>query len=205
MLNYELVRFTHWVIYWLYYFGVFFAPYLAASILIIAPMVSCIYAFFFGFLIGYVLIGYVSSFLIFCSFLSAVYVVLIFPIVKVAFFLPSQRWNKVDYFLNHPWSSQPDSDLSKTINLSESLNVHLDYGSFINSTFLRSNFEFCIDSLTGVMVITITFISFIVHLYSIHYMKNDPHTVRFFGLLGLFTFFMLMLVTATDFVMLYIG
>jgi hypothetical protein len=156
-------------------------------------------------LIGYILIGYVSSFLIFCSFLSAVYVVLIFPIIKVAFFSPSQPWNQPGYYSDNPLCSYPDFNLSKILNASESLNIHLDYGSFISSPFIRSNFEFGVDSLTGVMVITITFISFIVHLYSMQYMRNDPHTVRFFGLLGLFTFFMLMLVTSTDFVMLYIG
>ena len=55
------------------------------------------------------------------------------------------------------------------------------------------------------MIFTITLISFVVHLYSTVYMRNDPHSVRFFGFLSLFTFFMVVLVTGANFVMLYIG
>lgn len=55
------------------------------------------------------------------------------------------------------------------------------------------------------MVFTITFISFIVHAYSTAYMRSDPHVIRFFAFLSLFTFFMILLVTSGNLIMLYIG
>jgi len=55
------------------------------------------------------------------------------------------------------------------------------------------------------MVTTITVISFLVHLFATTYMKSDPHQVRFFALLSLFTFFMIVLVLGGNMVMLYIG
>lgn len=48
--------------YWFYYFTVFFLPFASLGALIFAPLMGGIYALFFGFLIGYVLIGYVASF-----------------------------------------------------------------------------------------------------------------------------------------------
>ena len=47
------------------------------------------------------------------------------------------------------------------------------------------------DSLTVFMCVVVTFISFLVHLYSIEYMSHDPHLSRFMSYLSLFTFFML--------------
>jgi len=88
---------------------------------------------------------------------------------------------------------------------SSHLNVNLNLGKFIDTPFLYTNFEFVIDSISIVMVATITTISFFVHLYATVYMKNDPHQVRFFALLSLFTFFMLLLVTAGNLVILYVG
>lgn len=87
----------------------------------------------------------------------------------------------------------------------KNFNLYLDFGNFINFPFLQAGFEFVYDSLSLVMVITITTISFFVHLYSISYMKSDPHQVRFFAFLSMFTFFMLILVTGANTVMLYIG
>src|SRR4051794_32137074 len=56
-----------------------------------------------------------------------------------------------------------------------------------------------IDSLTAVMLVVVTGVSSLVHLYSIGYMADDPHRPRFFSYLSLFTFAMLMLVTANNF------
>src|SRR5205807_2378126 len=62
-----------------------------------------------------------------------------------------------------------------------------------------------IDTLTVVMLVVVTTISAFVHLYSIGYMEEDPHQPRFFSYLSLFTFAMLMLVTADNLVQLFFG
>jgi NADH:ubiquinone oxidoreductase subunit 5 (subunit L)/multisubunit Na+/H+ antiporter MnhA subunit len=61
------------------------------------------------------------------------------------------------------------------------------------------------DSLTAVMCAVVTFISCLVHLYSTEYMSHDPHLPRFMSYLSLFTFFMLILVTADNFIQMFIG
>ncbi|MEJ2377642.1 MAG: NADH-quinone oxidoreductase subunit L, partial [Pseudolabrys sp.] len=62
-----------------------------------------------------------------------------------------------------------------------------------------------IDTLTAVMLVVVTTISAFVHLYSIGYMAEDPYRPRFFGYLSMFTFAMLMLVTADNLVQLFFG
>src|SRR6266571_4083440 len=62
-----------------------------------------------------------------------------------------------------------------------------------------------VDTLTAVMLVVVTTISAFVHLYSIGYMAEDPHRPRFFSYLSLFTFAMLMLVTADNLVQLFFG
>lgn len=64
---------------------------------------------------------------------------------------------------------------------------------------------FLIDSLTSVMLVTVTFISLLVHIYSIGYMADDKGYQRFFSYISLFTFMMLMLVTANNFLQLFFG
>jgi len=55
------------------------------------------------------------------------------------------------------------------------------------------------------MLIVVTFISTLVHLYSTDYMEHDPHVNRFMSYLSLFTFFMLILVTSNNFVQMFVG
>src|SRR5277367_2563803 len=62
-----------------------------------------------------------------------------------------------------------------------------------------------IDTLTAVMLVVVNTVSFLVHLYSIGYMAEDPNRPRFFSYLSLFTFAMLMLVTADNLVQLFFG
>ncbi len=62
-----------------------------------------------------------------------------------------------------------------------------------------------IDTLTAVMLVVVTGVSSLVHIYSIGYMHDDPHRSRFFAYLSLFTFAMLMLVTSDNFVQLFFG
>jgi NADH-quinone oxidoreductase subunit L len=67
------------------------------------------------------------------------------------------------------------------------------------------NVGLLIDRLTAVMMITVTFVSLLVHIYSIGYMRGDPGYHRFFAYMSLFTFFMLVLVTGNNFLMLFFG
>nr|YP_011008377.1 NADH dehydrogenase subunit 5 [Sporochnus bolleanus]WBP70348.1 NADH dehydrogenase subunit 5 [Sporochnus bolleanus] len=67
------------------------------------------------------------------------------------------------------------------------------------------DWAFCFDSLTVVMLLVVTFVSALVHLYSTEYMGEDPHLPRFMCYLSLFTFFMLILVTADNFVQMFVG
>jgi NADH:ubiquinone oxidoreductase subunit 5 (subunit L)/multisubunit Na+/H+ antiporter MnhA subunit len=62
-----------------------------------------------------------------------------------------------------------------------------------------------LDPLAVTMLAIVSLISFIVHMYSISYMKADPHFIRFMSYLSLFTFFMFILVTAGNFVQLFLG
>ncbi|MEO7054764.1 MAG: NADH-quinone oxidoreductase subunit L, partial [Rhizomicrobium sp.] len=62
-----------------------------------------------------------------------------------------------------------------------------------------------IDTITAVMLVVVTGVSSLVHLYSIGYMNEDPHRARFFSYLSLFTFAMLVLVTANNFLQLFFG
>src|SRR3984957_20458091 len=72
-------------------------------------------------------------------------------------------------------------------------------GSFVADWTVR------IDTITAVMLVVVTGVSSLVHLYSIGYMADDPHQPRFFSYLSLFTFAMPMLVTANNFLQLFFG
>jgi len=76
---------------------------------------------------------------------------------------------------------------------------------FIDSGDLKAVWSLRIDTLTAVMLVVVTMVSGLVHLYSIGYMEEDTDRPRFFAYLSLFTFAMLALVTADDFVQLFFG
>ena len=82
-------------------------------------------------------------------------------------------------------------------------NVHvLDWivsGDFVTRWSLK------VDALTAVMLVLVTWVSAIVHIYSVGYMSHDDHKPRFMSYLSLFTFSMLMLVTADNFIQLFFG
>lgn len=73
------------------------------------------------------------------------------------------------------------------------------------SEFFDASWGFYFDTLTSVMLVVITWVSTLVHLYSVSYMEHDPHLPRFMSYLSLFTFCMLMLVTADNFLQLFFG
>ena len=77
--------------------------------------------------------------------------------------------------------------------------------NWISSGEFHVNWSINIDSLTSVMLVVVSLISSIIHFYSIGYMSHDPHKPRFMAYLSLFTFAMLTLVTADNFLQLYFG
>ena len=76
---------------------------------------------------------------------------------------------------------------------------------WIHSAGFTIDWTVRIDSITAVMLVVVTGVSSLVHLYSIGYMNEDPYRPRFFSYLSLFTFAMLMLVTANNFLQLFFG
>ncbi|WP_419184913.1 NADH-quinone oxidoreductase subunit L [Thiobacillus denitrificans] len=70
---------------------------------------------------------------------------------------------------------------------------------------LRFEVGFLIDALTVMMMLVVTFVSLMVHIYTIGYMKDDPGYQRFFSYISLFTFSMLMLVMSNNFLQLFFG
>jgi proton-translocating NADH-quinone oxidoreductase chain L len=83
--------------------------------------------------------------------------------------------------------------------------TYIKLNTWINSGLLHVDWGFMFDSLTSIMCIVVTFISFLVHVYSTEYMSHDPHLPRFMSYLSLFTFFMLILVTADNFIQMFVG
>lgn len=76
---------------------------------------------------------------------------------------------------------------------------------WIDTESLNVSWSFNFDSLTSSMLIPVLIISFLVHVYSIGYMSHDPHNPRFFSYLSLFTFMMIILVTADNFLVMFVG
>ena len=77
--------------------------------------------------------------------------------------------------------------------------------NWISSGDFQVNWSIFIDPLTSVMLVVVSLISSIIHFYSIGYMSHDPHKPRFMAYLSLFTFAMLTLVTADNFLQLFFG
>ena len=107
---------------------------------------------------------------------------------------------------------------SVLVSISALLSIHVLYqvivnqyeeniviATWISSGSLDVNWSMLIDPLSAVMLVVVTSISALVHIYSIGYMSHDPHKPRFMAYLSLFTFAMLMLVTSDNFIQLFFG
>ncbi len=77
--------------------------------------------------------------------------------------------------------------------------------TWIDAGQLKIAWALKLDALSAVMLAMVTVVSFVIHVYSIGYMAGDPSIPRFMSYLSLFTFFMLMLVTSSNFVQLFFG
>ncbi len=91
--------------------------------------------------------------------------------------------------------------------------INIDGGEIFNGSIytwmvvdgLRLEVGFLVDQLTSMMMVVVTFVSFMVHIYTVGYMKEDPGYQRFFSYISLFTFSMLMLIMANNFLQLFFG
>src|SRR5690606_11749724 len=83
--------------------------------------------------------------------------------------------------------------------------VSVEVLRWVQSGSLDFSWSLHYDTLSAVMSFVVTVVSALVHVYSIGYMHDDPHKPRFFAYLSLFTFAMLMLVTADNFLQLFFG
>mgnify|MGYP006153550361 FL=1 len=77
--------------------------------------------------------------------------------------------------------------------------------NWITSGTLKLHWSIYVDSLTAVMLVVVNSVSALVHIYSIGYMSHDPHKPRFMSYLSFFTFMMLSLITADNFLQLFFG
>lgn len=82
---------------------------------------------------------------------------------------------------------------------------YVEVMDWITSGIFNVKWSFMFDTLTVVMLIVVTSVSSLVHIYSTSYMSADPHLPRFMSYLSLFTFFMLMLVTSSNLLQLFLG
>ena len=81
----------------------------------------------------------------------------------------------------------------------------LQFAPWFDSEMFDASWGFLFDSLTVVMLIVVTLVSTLVHIYSISYMSEDPFLPRFMCYLSIFTFFMLMLVSADNLIQMFLG
>jgi len=79
------------------------------------------------------------------------------------------------------------------------------YGTWIASGSLEFALEFAVDRLTAVMLLVVTGVGLLIHIYSVGYMAHEGGYYRFFAYLNLFMFFMLTLVLANNFLVLFVG
>ena len=82
---------------------------------------------------------------------------------------------------------------------------HVPLSSWFSSELFDAAWGFYFDTLTVVMLVVITSVSTLVHLYGVSYMSHDPHVPRFMSYLSIFTFFMVMLVSSDNFLQIFFG
>ena len=92
-----------------------------------------------------------------------------------------------------------------SVGLGDTQAFHVEVFRWITSGNLSVDWQLRVDTLTAVMLVVVTTVSTLVHIYSIGYMHHDPHRPRFFSYLSLFTFAMLMLVTSNNLLQLFFG
>ncbi len=83
--------------------------------------------------------------------------------------------------------------------------IFLEFGNWIKLSNLNIQWNFLFDSLSVIMLVVVLTVSFFVHVFSYYYMYSDPHSNKFMSFLSLFTFFMIILVLSSNFLILFLG
>ena len=83
--------------------------------------------------------------------------------------------------------------------------VTINLFSWIDSELMDVSWTFMFDSLTVSMLLAVLCVSSLVHIFSMDYISADPHNQRFFSYLSMFTFFMLILVTGDNYLIMFVG
>lgn len=83
--------------------------------------------------------------------------------------------------------------------------VYMDLGNWAVTDYLNAGWQIQFDQLTCAILLAVVLVSTIVHYYSVDYMASDPHNSRFFSYLSLFTFFIVVLVTGDNYLVLFLG
>lgn len=83
--------------------------------------------------------------------------------------------------------------------------VSINLVTWIDSELMDVSWGFLFDSLTVSMLLPVLIVSSLVHIFSVDYMAEDPHNQRFFSYLSMFTFFMLVLVTGDNYLIMFVG
>jgi NADH-quinone oxidoreductase subunit L len=87
----------------------------------------------------------------------------------------------------------------------QQLPILRDYFTWIQAGRFRAQFGFMLDHLSGVMILIVTGVGFLIHVYSAGYMSDDEGFYRYFAYLNLFVFFMLTLVLANNYLLMFVG
>jgi len=85
------------------------------------------------------------------------------------------------------------------------LPIIINYFTWIQAGAFNANFGFMLDHLSGLMILIVTGVGFLIHVYSIGYMHDDPGFYRYFAYLNLFMFSMLTLVLANNYLLMFVG
>ena len=83
--------------------------------------------------------------------------------------------------------------------------VSINLGLWVDTEIMSISWEFLFDQLTVSLELAVLYCSTLIHIYSTSYLHSDPHNQRFFSYLSLFTFFMLLLVSAGNYFVMFIG
>src|SRR6476646_3842203 len=87
----------------------------------------------------------------------------------------------------------------------EQLPILRDYYTWIQAGRFQAQFGFMLDHLSGVMILIVTGVGFLIHVYSAGYMAHEEGLYRYFAYLNLFVFFMLTLVLANNYLLMFVG
>ena len=163
-----------------------------ASVLIMLEQGLCVFGPFFASICSGVLSRYLNKdYVLKLTFFF--FIISFLCVIDLLAFYINDSW-EAPIYLFLPLNDDPFTGDNHTVTMFP----WFDYG-------MEISFYLLFDSLSVIMVFIVLTVSALVHVYSIDYMENDPHFFRFFSYLSAFTFFMLLMVTASNFVQLFIG